>query len=118
MTPPPPIRSSRPAPEQQPAIQPVEMRMILVAGADATAMREASMQVFRAGHVPVMVDWFEMPLDGTSRDVTPPLDERLLARCDAVLCVGGPSVDADALVGLGRSRGLRVFFSLKDALDG
>jgi hypothetical protein len=47
-----------------------------------------------------------------------PLADRLLTRCDAILRVGGPSAGADALVCLGRARGLRVFFSLEEALDG
>jgi hypothetical protein len=32
--------------------------------------------------------------------------------------VGGPSASGDAIVALARARGLRVFFSLKEALDG
>ena len=102
--------------------------MVLIAGADATAMRLASMELFRAGHVPVMVEWVAAPLlalSGLDRagdrpfdEILHPLSERLLARCDAVLRVEGPSVAADAMVGLARARGLRVFFSLKEAIDG
>ena len=47
-----------------------------------------------------------------------PLGERLLARCDAVLRVGGPSVAGDAMVAIARARGLRVFFTTSEALDG
>ena len=43
-------------------LQPVEMRMILIAGADLTSMREASLHLFRAGHMPVMGEWFSEPL--------------------------------------------------------
>jgi len=39
---------------------------------------------------------------------------RLLARCDAVLRIGGPSRGADALLELGRSLGLRIFNSLAE----
>ncbi len=99
-------------------LPPVEMRMILVAGPGGLQMREASMQLFRAGHVPVMVEWFLAPLGEPSPEISHPLSERLLARCDAVLRVGGPSAGADAIVGLARGRGLRVFFSLKEAVDG
>jgi hypothetical protein len=109
-------------------LQPVEMRMILIAGHDVDSMREASMHLFRAGHMPVMGEWFSEPLvslsgfdcvdDETFHQIVHPLSERLLARCDAILRVGGPSASGDAMVALARARGLRVFFSLKEALDG
>lgn len=109
-------------------LQPMEVRFILIAGADPALMRQASMELFRAGHVPVMVEWLAGPLlafsgldragDRTFNEILHPLSERLLARCDAVFRVEGPSVAADAVVGLARGRGLRVFFSLKEAIDG
>jgi hypothetical protein len=89
------------------------MRMILVAGGDLELMRDASMHLFSAGHLPVMVEWFT-----ELHDLPHPLSERLLGRCDAVLRVDGPSRSGDALVGLAKARGLRVFFGLKEALDG
>ncbi len=123
-----PIRTARLPREMHPMLQPVEVRMILVAGTDLTSMREASMHLFRAGHMPVMGEWFSEPLvsqsglglagDETFDEIVHPVSERLLARCDAVLRVGGPSASGDALVALARARALRVFFSLKDALDG
>lgn len=110
------------------APQPMEMRMILIAGADIASMREASLHLFGAGHMPVIGEWFSEPLaslsgidragDDAFQQVLHPIRERLLSRCDAVLRVGGPSVNGDAMVGLARARGLRVFFSLKEALDG
>ena len=108
--------------------QPVEMRMILVAGHDLPAMREASMRLFGAGHMPVIGEWLSDPLVSSSglevdgdeayHRIVHPISERLLARCDAVLRVGGPSVPGDAVAALARGRGLRVFFSLQEALDG
>lgn len=102
--------------------------MILITGADAGSMEAAATPLFRAGHVPVIGNWFSDPLvalsgydpfsEETAGHVLDPLIERLLARCDAVLRVGGASATADATVGLGRARGLRVFFTLQDALDG
>ena len=41
-----------------------------------------------------------------------PIAERLLARCDAVLRVGGASQGADLMVRVARERGLEVFSSL------
>lgn len=102
--------------------------MVLVAGADVSSMREASLRLFEAGHMPVMGEWFREPLvsrsefdrvdDETFHLIVHPLSERLLARCDALLRVGGPSASGDAIVALARARGLRVFFSLSEALDG
>jgi hypothetical protein len=118
----------QPRPDFQPMLQPVEMRMILLAGADVEAMEEASVRLFRAGHMPLMGVWFSDPLsslagmdragEDTFHQIVNPLGERLLARCDAVLRVGGPSVAGDAMVAIARARGLRVFFTTSEALDG
>lgn len=111
-----------------PVLQSVETRMIFIAGADLTSMEEVAAAIFAAGHVPVIGDWFTEPLaaksgldadDEESVDqILEPLTERLLARCDAILRVDGQSAAADRMAGAARARGLRVFFDLKDALDG
>jgi hypothetical protein len=121
-------RSSRPYSAGPPALQTVETRMILIAGADLTSMEEVAAAIFAAGHVPVIGDWFSEPLaamSGLDADteegidqILEPLTERLLARCDAILRVDGHSAAADAIAGAARARGLRVFFDVKDALDG
>jgi hypothetical protein len=123
-----PFPSPQPRRESHPVLQPAEMRMILIAGADARSMREASMHLFEAGHMPVIGEWLSDPLvslsglddagDEKLAQIVRPLSDRLLARCDAVLRVPGLSPGADGVVGLARARGLRVFFSLKEALDG
>jgi hypothetical protein len=123
-----PSLSLRPRPDvDQLLLQPMEMRMIFIAGADTTSTEQAAMPLFRAGHVPVLGEWFTEPLmalSGVDRvgeateHILHPLTDRLLSRCDAVLRVGGPCASADAIVRLGRQRGLRVFFSLKEALVG
>ena len=101
--------------------------MILIAG-DVRSAEAVAIPLFRAGHVPVTGEWLSAPLvalsgldvaaEEAADQVLDPLTERLLSRCDAVLRVGGPSARADALVGLARARGLRVFFSLREALAG
>ena len=111
-----------------PVVQAVETRMILIAGADLASMEVVASAIFDAGHVPVIGTWFTEPLvaiSGLEADteesvdqVRQPLTERLLARCDAVLRVGGPSTEADVMMGAARARGLRVFFDVKDAIDG
>lgn len=111
-----------------PVLQTVEARMIFIAGADLTSMEEVAAAIFAAGHVPVIGDWFTEPLAAMSGldvdaeesidQILEPLTERLLARCDAILRVDGQSAAADAMTGAARARGLRVFFDVKDALDG
>ena len=107
--------------------------MILVAGpyrsgtgddpekmaANVRAMEAYALPLFRAGHVPVVGEWFALPLvalagsrrvgDEAFQEVFHPIAERLLARCDAVLRMGGPSEGADLMVRVARERGLRVF---------
>jgi hypothetical protein len=120
--------SPRVRPEHDSLLPSVEMRMILIAGADEPSTHQVAMPLFRAGHVPVVGEWFTDPLltlsglepagDETFDQLVRPLAERLLARCDAILRVGGPSDRADTVVRLGRARGLRVFFTLEEALEG
>src|SRR6187455_3641450 len=110
-----------------------EALMILVAGpyrsrtgddparmaANVRAMEAYALPLFRAGHVPVVGEWLALPLvalagsrrvgDEAFDEIFHPIAERLLARCDAVLRVGGPSAGADEMVRIARSRGLKVF---------
>lgn len=107
--------------------------MILVAGpyrsgtdgdpgriqANVDAMTAVSLELFRRGHLPVMGEWFALPLieeaarttDRGSADdaIFHPVAERLLARCDACLRIGGPSEGADRMVAEARRLGKRVF---------
>jgi len=112
--------------------------MILVAGpyrsgtgddpekmaANVRAMEAYALPLFRAGHVPVIGEWFALPLvalagskqigDEAFNEVFHPIAERLLEHCDAVLRVGGPSQGADLMVRVGTERGLKVFHRLSD----
>ena len=105
-------------------MQPSETRMIFIVGANVRLMEWAALSLFRAGHIPVLGQWF-WPLltsdtapDGDYDESSDPVGERLLGRCDAILRVDGPAPDADALVSLARARGLRVFTTLEDAISG
>lgn len=110
--------------------------MILVAGpyrsgtgddpekmaANVRAMEAYALPLFRAGHIPVVGEWFALPLvalagskrvgDAAFEEIFHPIAERLLARCDAVLRVGGPSQGADLMVRVAAGLGLRVFRGL------
>lgn len=113
-------------------------QMILVAGpyrsgtnddpvkiaANVTAMTDASLALFRAGHLPVMGEWFALPLiehagstrigDAAFNEIFHPISRRLVAKCDAVLRIGGASVGADEMVSLAREHGKAVYLSMDE----
>jgi hypothetical protein len=92
--------------------------------ANVRVMEAYALPLFRAGHVPVLGEWFALPLvrlagservgDAPFNEIFHPIAERLLARCDAVLRVGGPSEGADMMVRLGLERGLYVYHRLNE----
>jgi hypothetical protein len=112
--------------------------MILVAGpyrsgtgddpeliaANMRAMNEVALDLYRRGHLPVTGEALALPLietagsgslgDATFTEIFHPLAHRLLARCDAVLRMGGASAGADEMVATARKLGLRVFFDPAD----
>jgi hypothetical protein len=86
--------------------------------ANVAAMNAAALDVFRAGHLPVTGEALALPLveaAGSERVGDPVFDEifhpiarRLLARCDAVLRIGGASAGADEMVEIARGQGKLV----------
>lgn len=90
------------------------------------AMTDASLALFRAGQIPVMGEWFALPLiehagstqigDAAFNEIFHPISRRLVAKCDAVLRIGGTSVGADEMVALAREHGRVVYFSLDELL--
>ena len=88
------------------------------------AMEAYALPLFRAGHIPIVGEWLALPLvalagstrvgDAAFNDTFHPIAERLLARCDAVLRVGGPSQGADLMVETARAHGLAVFHALNE----
>ena len=88
------------------------------------AMTETSLQLFRAGHLPVMGEWFALPLiehagskgigDPVFDEIFHPISRRLVAKCDGCLRIGGPSKGADEMVALARQAGKRVFMRFED----
>jgi hypothetical protein len=89
---------------------------------NVAAMTDTSLQLFRAGHLPVMGEWFALPLiehagstrigDAAFDEIFHPISRRLVAQCDAVLRIGGPSAGADEMVALGRRHGKAIYFAL------
>lgn len=74
--------------------------------------------VYQRGHLPVVGEWIAWPVvrgaggrthdDEVFKRLQYPVAHRLLARCDAVLRVGGPSRGADLDVQRARDLGLPV----------
>ncbi len=91
---------------------------------NVAAMTEASLRLFRAGHLPVMGEWFVLPLiahagstgigDPVFDEIFHPISRRLVARCDGCLRIGGASAGADEMVALAGQHGKAVYRSFED----
>jgi hypothetical protein len=116
----------------------VQPLMILVAGpyrsgtnddagliaANVQAMTEMALRLFRAGHLPVLGEWFALPLielagsrkigDEIFNQIFHPISRRLVAKCDACVRIGGASQGADEMVALSRSLGKQVYFNFAE----
>jgi hypothetical protein len=87
-------------------------------------MEQYALPIYRAGHIPVVGEWFALPLvalagsrhvgDDAFNEIFHPIAERLLERCDAVLRVGGASQGADLMVQRAEERNLHIYRRLSD----
>jgi hypothetical protein len=87
-------------------------------------MEQYALPIYRAGHIPVVGEWFALPLvalagsrhvgDEAFNEIFHPIAERLLERCDAVLRVGGASQGADLMVQRAEERSLHIYRRLSD----
>lgn len=92
--------------------------------ANVLLMSDFALQIFRAGHLPVLGEWYALPLIETAGSATlgdavfveifHPVAVRLLPFCDAVLRVGGASAGADEMVRSGRALGKAIYSSLEE----
>ena len=88
------------------------------------AMTETSLWLYRIGHLPVMGEWFALPLieyagsttmgDAIFKEIFHPIARRLIAKCDACLRIGGPSEGADEMMALAKQHGKAVYFSVEE----
>jgi len=91
---------------------------------NARAMTDMALRIFRAGHLPVLGEWYALPLiehagskqigDAAFDEIFHPVSRRLVAKCDACLRIGGPSRGADEMVLLARSFQKQVYFRYED----
>jgi len=112
--------------------------MILVAGpyrsgtgddpariaANVRAMEDAALPLYRTGHLPVLGEWFALPLiaragstrmgDAAWEAIFHPVSDRLAHRCDACLRIGGPSAGADQMVAIFERLGRPVYRRLEE----
>ena len=92
--------------------------------ANVQLMESFALPIFRMGHVPVLGEWFALPLvhlagskqvgDEAFNEIFHPIAERLLQKCDAVLRVGGASQGADLMVKVANQNGLEVYTDLEE----
>ena len=87
-------------------------------------MSETALEIYRLGHLPVLGEWFALPLIETAgskemgddiwNELFHPVAIRLISKCDAVLRIGGPSSGADEMIRIGREQGKKILFSLSE----
>lgn len=87
--------------------------------ANVKAMTDTALEVYRMGHMPVLGEWFALPLieaagstqtgDAIFNEIFHPIAVRLIDHCDAVLRIGGASAGADEMVKTGSSKGKTIF---------
>ena len=92
--------------------------------ANVRAMEAYTLPLFRAGHLPVLGEWLALPLlhiagsrevgDALYNEIFHPIAERIVARCDGVLRIGGPSQGADHMIAIAKAHGREVFYRLQD----
>lgn len=92
--------------------------------ANVRAMEAYALPIFRRGHIPVLGEWFALPLvqlagsnqvgDEAFNEIFHPIAERLLEKCDGVLRIGGESKGADSMVEVAQKNGLQVYTNLEE----
>ncbi len=93
-------------------------------GANVKAMTDVALELYRMGHLPVLGEWFALPLleaagskrmgDAVFQEYFHPVAIRLIDHCDAVLRIGGPSAGADEMVATGKARSRQIYLSIDE----
>lgn len=87
-------------------------------------LESVALLLFRAGHIPVIGEWFALPLlklagskmsgDAAYQEISYPIAHRLIDRCDAVLRMPGESKGADEDVRRAQAKGIAVYRHLHE----
>lgn len=90
------------------------------------AMTDAALAVYNIGHLPVLGEWFALPLieaagstaigDPVFNQIFHPIALDLIKHCDAVLRIGGSSTGADEMVSAGLLEGKIIYKTLEEIL--
>ena len=96
----------------------------LLIARNVEAMNDAALRLFRAGHLPVLGEWYALPLiehagsraigDAVFNEIFHPISRRLVAKCDGCWRIGGLSAGADEMVALARQHGKTVYFAFEE----
>lgn len=88
------------------------------------AMSDTALAIYRKGHLPVLGEWFALPLieaagsqrmgDEVWNELFHPVAIRLIEKCDVVFRIGGPSSGADEMVRHGENKGKRIIYKLEE----
>lgn len=92
--------------------------------ANVKRMTATALVLYKMGHLPVMGEWFALPLihaagskamgDDVWNEMFHPVAIRLIERCDAVLRIGGASSGADQMIETGKAHGRKIFYSIDE----
>ena len=88
------------------------------------AMTDMALEIFKMGHMPVLGEWFALPLiaaadskkigDEIFNEIFHPIAVDLIDHCDAVLRIGGASTGADEMEKTGQLKGKIIFHSKEE----
>jgi hypothetical protein len=88
------------------------------------AMLDTSLALFRRGHLPVLGEWYALPLiehagstavgDPIFNEIFQPISRRVVERCDGVLRIGGASAGADEMMTIARAQGRAVYRTMAE----
>lgn len=92
--------------------------------ANVDAMADVALNLFRQGHLPVLGEWFALPLldhagsqftgDKIFNDIFHPIARRLVPFCNACLRIGGPSSGADDMVEIAKKHRKEIYYSIEE----
>ena len=90
--------------------------------ANVKAMTDAALEIYNIGHLPVLGEWFALPLietagskkigDDIFNKIFHPIALQLIDHCDAILRIGGPSTGADEMVNTGKAKNKIIFYNI------
>lgn len=85
------------------------------------AMTDMALEVYEMGHLPVLGEWFALPLidaagskekgDEIFNKIFHPVAVQLIDHCDGVLRIGGASSGADEMISTGKKKGKLIFMT-------